>query len=126
MAVQPLVTPLTDEFLMKTSAIHRRVIGGCVTLALIATTAAGARPASGAGGQTCASFVRHAGRQGLADRPALQWVLGYLTGRGHADPVPPHMAFRGPEGVALDTLRYCRTHPKALLDDAASHFFELN
>ena len=109
---------------MNTTANDRRVFIVSLALVLIATTAAGARPIAGVGGKTCASFVRHAGRQGLADRQALQWVLGYLTGRAHADPATPHLAFRGPEGIALDTLRYCRTHPRALLDDAASHFFE--
>lgn len=80
---------------------------------------------TGAGAQTCVSFVRRAGPEGLSDPAALQWVLGYLTGHVAASD-KPHRPFTGPEGIALELLAYCRAHPQSQLAGAAASFFERN
>jgi len=54
---------------------------------------------SGAGGESCETFLARAGRDGLLDAAALQWVMGYLTGRIVARS-KPRRAFEGPEGIA--------------------------
>lgn len=78
----------------------------------------------GAGAKTCATFVQRAGPDGLSDPTSLQWVLGYLTGRAVATTNAWHRPFTGPEGIARDTLAYCRAHPVRQIDDAAASFFE--
>ncbi|MBB6124903.1 hypothetical protein FHS92_002656 [Sphingobium subterraneum] len=78
---------------------------------------------TGAGAQSCADFVRQAGKDGLSDPASLQWALGYITGRTTATNAW-HRPFTGPEGIALDLLSYCRAHPVRQIDDAAASFFE--
>lgn len=78
---------------------------------------------TGAGAQSCADFVEKAGPDGLSEPAALQWALGYITGRA-STPNTLHRAFTGPEGIAADLLAYCRKYPVHQIDDAAASYFE--
>ena len=94
-----------------------------VTL-LVATNSLATPRLSGAGAETCSHFL-HRGTRASHDRPALQWVMGYLTGRAVATSEgASHKSFRGPEGIASDVVAYCRKHPRAQIDEAAASFFE--
>ncbi|MBK9589000.1 MAG: hypothetical protein IPO50_10755 [Sphingomonadales bacterium] len=68
---------------------------GCITKRV----GAAKKRIGGAGGESCTSFLNRSGKDGLSDTAALQWALGYLTGRSVAtDKI--HRAFEGPEGIA--------------------------
>lgn len=77
----------------------------------------------GAGGESCASFLNRSGKDGLSDTAALQWVLGYLSGRSVAtDKI--HRPFEGPDGIAKPLNAYCRAHPDLQIEDAAGSYFD--
>lgn len=96
-----------------------------VAALLSSPVCAGPRHIAGAGGEACRVFVGRAGSHGLGDHAALQWVMGYLTGRSTAGSISVrHKSFRGPEGIAADVLAYCRSRPEAQVDQAAASFFD--
>jgi hypothetical protein len=100
-----------------------------VSLAVVGLLAAGSSAAaqrlSGAGAESCSVFLQRITANTSGNRPALQWVMGYLTGRTEALPDGAvHKPFRGPDGIATDVKAYCRSHPGAQIGDAAASFFE--
>ena len=50
---------------------------------------------------------------------ALQWTLGYLSGRLEGAPNTPHRKFYGPDIILRDIIAYCRSNPSDRLSDAA-------
>lgn len=109
-----------EEINMKASSIAALAIA-----VLAASQSASAQPKriGGAGGESCISFLNRSGKDGLSDTAALQWALGYLTGRSVAtDKI--HRAFEGPEGIARTLHVYCHAHPDHQIEDAASSYFD--
>ncbi|SHO67015.1 hypothetical protein SAMN02745172_03677 [Pseudoxanthobacter soli DSM 19599] len=98
---------------------------GLVLCLLCATTAAhGAEPRlTGAGGLSC-RVLDSPSKARLADgSAALQWSLGYLTGRVQSAAGERHKRFTGPDGIAAEIIAYCRAHPDRQIVDAAAEFF---
>ena len=98
------------------------VLVGIVTLG--AGSAWSEERLSGAGAQSCAVLMTPASSEMPDGRAAIQWALGYLTGRYQAAPSEPHRPFHGPDGIVLDLMDYCRSHPGDQVADAAASFFE--
>lgn len=81
------------------------------------------KPPRSAGAETCAQFLERSGRDGLSDIPALQWTIGYLTGRTEIDHAVEGAWFGGTEGIALKLRRRCTENPDWLIGDAADGIF---
>lgn len=75
-----------------------------------------------AGGFSCRIFAEGASHS--RQNEAIQWVIGYLSGRITADPGAWHRDFRGAEGIAQAITTYCRRRPYAPIVEAADWFFE--
>lgn len=88
-----------------------------------ATTGQAALRLSGAGGLPCRVLDDPAKSGTRTGEAAIQWVLGYLTGRSQSSKDGPHRSFGGPDGIAADTIAYCRAHPDAQVSDAAEDVF---
>ncbi|WP_438275447.1 hypothetical protein [Nitrobacter sp.] len=77
---------------------------------------------SGAGGYTCRIFAERAITSTRLE--AIQWTIGYLSGRITADPGAWHRDFHGVEGITQAVIAYCRRKPHAPIVEAADWFFE--
>lgn len=78
---------------------------------------------NGAGGLSC-RVLDFLGKARSPDgRAALQWSLGYLTGRVQSGTGEPHRRFAGPDGIAAEIIAYCRAHPERQVSDAAADVF---
>lgn len=97
---------------------------GVALCLLCATTAQGAvLRLNGAGGLSCRVLDSPAKGRLPDGRAALQWSLGYLTGRAQSGTGGPHRRFTGPDGIAAEIIAYCRAHPERQVSDAAADFF---
>lgn len=83
------------------------------------TVDAGAAGFKPAGGYPCRA-ITDGSRRTKAD--ALQWTLGYLTGRLDAVPSTPHPKFYGADMILRDIVAYCRRNPSGQISDAAEEF----
>jgi hypothetical protein len=77
-----------------------------------------------AGAEFCSQFIRRSGPNGLGDRAALQWSLGYLTGSSEESSAEWTHPLGGTEGLALSLRKYCQSHVDDLVGDAAAAIFE--
>jgi hypothetical protein len=78
---------------------------------------------SGAGAASCQVLATAAASRTPAGHAAVQWALGYLTGRIESGSNTEHKAFHGPDGIARDLIVYCRRHRDSQVADAATSFF---
>lgn len=105
---------------------HR--IKSAVTMIVLATIGAGRSEGEprlvGAGSHSCRVLATIAASRTPIGRAAVQWSLGYLTGRVQAPSSERHHPFRGPDGIVTDLVAYCRQYPDAQVADAAASFFE--
>lgn len=76
----------------------------------------------GAGGFSCQIFAERIATSRQA--AAIQWTIGYLSGRITADPGAWHRDFRGTDGITHAVIAYCRSRPQAPIVEAADWFFE--
>lgn len=76
----------------------------------------------GAGGFSCRIFTKRTGTPRQIE--AIQWAIGYLSGRITADPGAWHRDFHGADGVAQALSAYCLSRPSASIVEAADWFFE--
>lgn len=109
---------------MSTASIGRSA--ACIVLAsLLAVSggAAGKGRLSGAGALSCRNLTTLAASRTPKGRDAVQWSLGYLTGRVESGTGADHRAFHGPDGIVVDLVEYCRSHFDAQVADAAASFF---
>lgn len=100
--------------------------GACLALLpfiVVSSSSAGESRLSGAGALSCRSLTTLAASRTPKGRDAVQWSLGYLTGRVESGAGGDHRAFRGPDGIVIDLVDYCRRHPDAQVADAAASFF---
>lgn len=99
---------------------------GLAVCLLCATTAAQSTVPrlDGAGGLSCRVLDSPSKARLANGRAALQWSLGYLTGRAQSGAGEPHRRFTGPDGIAAEIIAYCRAHPDRQIADAAAEFFE--
>ncbi|WP_291821502.1 hypothetical protein [Bosea sp. (in: a-proteobacteria)] len=107
------------------AAMARILAAGIVLLSLFAVSggAAGGGRLSGAGALSCRNLTTLAASRTPKGRDAVQWSLGYLTGRAESGAGGDHRAFHGPDGIVIDLVGYCRRHPDAQVADAAVSFF---
>ena len=77
---------------------------------------------NGAGGFSCRIFAERAITSTRLE--AIQWTIGYLSGRITADPGAWHRDFHGVEGITQAVIAYCRRKPHAPIVEAADWFFE--
>lgn len=78
---------------------------------------------SGAGASSCRVLESTAASRKPAGHAAVQWALGYITGRVVYDPNVKHRPFHGPDGIVRDLVAYCRHNRDAQVADAAEYFF---
>lgn len=71
---------------------------------------------TGAGGWPCATWLA-AGRNTSTERAAIQWVLGYPSGKIGEN--ARERRFFGPDQILMDARRFCRSHPDESIDAAA-------
>ncbi|MDE1567090.1 hypothetical protein V5F44_04865 [Xanthobacter sp. V2C-8] len=99
---------------------------GLAVCLLCATTAAQSTVLrlDGAGGFSCRVLDSPSKARLANGRAALQWSLGYLTGRVQSGTGQSHRRFTGPDGIAAEIIAYCRAHPERQIADAAAEYFE--
>jgi len=85
-------------------------------------SSAGQASIRSAGGASCRVFAEGASPSRQAE--AIQWAIGYLSGRITSDPGAWHREFRGTDGIARAVTAYCRRRPYAPVVEAADWFFE--
>jgi murein DD-endopeptidase MepM/ murein hydrolase activator NlpD len=78
------------------------------------------RHLEGAGGWTCASWLK-AGLHTSGGQAGTQWIIGFLSGRIEVD--SREIKFFGPDQIRTDARRFCRSHLDELVDDAAREIY---
>lgn len=96
-----------------------------LALCLLGSAAAGSAVLrlNGAGGLSCRVLDSLGKARSPDGRAALQWSLGYLTGRVQSGTGEPHRRFAGPDGIAAEIIAYCRVHRERQIADAAADVF---
>lgn len=103
-------------------SIARTGLSLCILCAATAAQSAAQR-LSGAGALSCRVLDSPAKARLAEGRAALQWSLGYLTGRVQSGAAEPHRRFTGPDGIAAKIIAYCRMYPDRQVADATAAFF---
>ncbi len=99
----------------------RKLVAALVIAGGAGTVSAGPPPLKSAGAQFCSAALSADGR---IDPAAVQWTIGYLSGRISADgPVPKHRPFGGPDGIRARLIAYCRANSHWQVADGAASFF---
>lgn len=100
-------------------------MSGAVVLSLLVAPGKGraANRLGGAGALSCRVLAGAAASRTPEARDAVQWSLDYLTGRVQSGAGEDHRMFRGPDGIVVDLIAYCRRHRDAQVADAAASFF---
>jgi len=111
----------------KAKAMTYRIKSRVAVIALAAIWAGpswGEPRLSGAGARSCRVLATIAASRTPVGRAAVQWSLGFLTGRVQAPSSERQRPFGGPDGIVLDLVAYCRQYPDAQVADAAASFFQ--
>lgn len=109
-------------YLLFKRSMARAALALCLLCSTATAQSAGLR-LNGAGGLSCRVLDSLGKARSPDGRAALQWSLGYLTGRVQSGTGEPHRRFTGPDGIAAEIIAYCRAHPEQQVADAAADFF---